>query len=30
MPGELIKQGGASVVLHAEKIAFQINAWIER
>jgi two-component system chemotaxis response regulator CheB len=28
MPGELIKRGGASVVLHAEKIAFQINTWI--
>jgi two-component system chemotaxis response regulator CheB len=30
MPAELINRGGASVVLHAEKIAFQINAWIER
>jgi two-component system chemotaxis response regulator CheB len=29
MPAELIKQGGASVTLHAEKIAAQINAWIE-
>jgi two-component system chemotaxis response regulator CheB len=30
MPAELINRGGASVVLHAEKIALQINAWIER
>ncbi|MDO8652207.1 MAG: chemotaxis-specific protein-glutamate methyltransferase CheB [Undibacterium sp.] len=29
MPAELIKRGGASVTLHAEKIALQINAWIE-
>jgi two-component system chemotaxis response regulator CheB len=28
MPAELIKCGGASVTLHAEKIARQINAWI--
>jgi two-component system, chemotaxis family, protein-glutamate methylesterase/glutaminase len=27
MPAELIKRGGASVVLPAEKIANQINAW---
>lgn len=27
MPGELIKRGGASVVLHANKIANQIIAW---
>ncbi len=29
MPAELIKRGGASVTLHAEKIALQINSWIE-
>ena len=29
MPAELIKRGGASIVLHAEKIAFQMNAWVE-
>lgn len=28
MPAELIKRGGATVTLHAEKIASQINAWI--
>ena len=28
MPAELIKRGGASVTLHAEKIALQINAWL--
>lgn len=27
MPAELIARGGASVTLHAEKIALQINAW---
>lgn len=30
MPAELIKRGGASVVLPAEKIARQINAWVGR
>jgi two-component system chemotaxis response regulator CheB len=30
MPAALINKGGASVVLHAEKIALQINSWIER
>jgi two-component system chemotaxis response regulator CheB len=29
MPAELIKQGGATVTLHAEKIADQVNAWLE-
>lgn len=29
MPAELIKQGGASITLHADKIAAQINAWVE-
>ncbi len=29
MPAELIKKGGASITLHAEKIASQINAWVE-
>ena len=29
MPAELIKRGGASIVLHAEKIAFQMNTWVE-
>ncbi|MEA9393222.1 chemotaxis-specific protein-glutamate methyltransferase CheB [Acerihabitans sp. TG2] len=28
MPAELIARGGASVVLHCEKIAQQINAWV--
>lgn len=28
MPAELISRGGASVTLHAEKIALQVNAWI--
>jgi two-component system chemotaxis response regulator CheB len=28
MPAELIKLGGASVTLHADKIARQINTWI--
>jgi two-component system chemotaxis response regulator CheB len=28
MPAELINKGGASVVLHADKIARQINSWI--
>ena len=28
MPAELINRGGASVTLHAEKIALQINAWV--
>ena len=28
MPAELIKKGGASVTLHADKIARQINTWI--
>ena len=28
MPAELISRGGASVTLHAEKIALQINAWL--
>jgi two-component system chemotaxis response regulator CheB len=27
MPAELIKRGGASMVLPAEKIAGQLNAW---
>jgi two-component system chemotaxis response regulator CheB len=30
MPAELIKRGGASVILPAEKIANQINAWVGR
>ena len=30
MPAALINKGGASVVLHADKIALQINTWIER
>jgi two-component system chemotaxis response regulator CheB len=30
MPAELIKKGGATVVLHANKIANQINAWAGR
>lgn len=29
MPAELIKQGGATITLHADKIAAQINAWVE-
>lgn len=29
MPAELIKRGGASLTLHAEKIGLQINAWVE-
>jgi two-component system chemotaxis response regulator CheB len=29
MPAELIKQGGATITLHADKIAAQINAWAE-
>lgn len=29
MPAELISRGGATVTLHAEKIAAQVNAWIE-
>ncbi|MEB0140153.1 MULTISPECIES: chemotaxis-specific protein-glutamate methyltransferase CheB [unclassified Undibacterium] len=28
MPGELIKRGGATVTLHAEKIASQMTAWL--
>jgi two-component system chemotaxis response regulator CheB len=28
MPAELISRGGASVTLHAEQIALQINAWL--
>jgi two-component system chemotaxis response regulator CheB len=28
MPAELIKKGGATVTLHADKIARQINSWI--
>jgi two-component system chemotaxis response regulator CheB len=28
MPAELIKRGGATVTLHADKIARQINTWI--
>jgi two-component system chemotaxis response regulator CheB len=28
MPAELINKGGATVTLHADKIARQINAWI--
>ncbi|MBX9835013.1 MAG: chemotaxis response regulator protein-glutamate methylesterase [Burkholderiaceae bacterium] len=30
MPAELIERGGASVVLHCEKIAAQINVWAGR
>lgn len=30
MPAELIRRGGASVTLHADDIAEQINSWIER
>jgi two-component system chemotaxis response regulator CheB len=30
MPAELIKRGGAGLVLHAEKIAKQLNAWAGR
>jgi len=30
MPAELIDRGGASVVLHSEKIAAQINTWAGR
>ncbi len=30
MPAELIERGGASLVLHAEKIAAQINVWAGR
>lgn len=30
MPAELIERGGASVVLHSEKIAAQINVWVGR
>lgn len=30
MPAELIDRGGASVVLHSEKIAAQINVWAGR
>ena len=30
MPAELIRRGGASVTLHADKIALQISAWIDR
>jgi len=30
MPAELIERSGASVVLHSEKIAAQINAWAGR
>lgn len=30
MPSELIQRGGASVVLHSEKIAAQINLWAGR
>lgn len=30
MPAELIERGGASVVLHSEKIAAQINLWAGR
>ena len=30
MPAELIKRGGASVILPAEKIASQINVWVGR
>jgi two-component system chemotaxis response regulator CheB len=30
MPAELIERGGASVVLHAEKIANQLNVWAGR
>lgn len=29
MPAELISRGGATVTLHAEKIADQVNAWLE-
>jgi two-component system chemotaxis response regulator CheB len=28
MPAELIKKGGATVTLHADRIARQINTWI--
>jgi two-component system chemotaxis response regulator CheB len=28
MPAELIAKGGATVTLHADKIARQINSWI--
>jgi hypothetical protein len=28
MPAELISRGGATVTLHADRIALQINAWI--
>jgi len=28
MPAELIKKGGATVTLHADKIARQINSWV--
>jgi two-component system chemotaxis response regulator CheB len=30
MPAELIARGGASLVLHAEKIAAQVNTWAGR
>jgi two-component system chemotaxis response regulator CheB len=30
MPGELIERGGATMVLHAEKIAAQITLWAGR
>jgi two-component system chemotaxis response regulator CheB len=30
MPAELIKRGGASVVLPAEKVAEQLNTWTRR
>jgi len=30
MPAELIKRGGASVVLHAEKVAEQLTTWTKR
>jgi two-component system, chemotaxis family, protein-glutamate methylesterase/glutaminase len=30
MPSELIERGGASLVLHAEKIAAQLNTWVGR
>ena len=29
MSAELIKQGGATITLHAEKIAAQVSAWVE-
>ena len=29
MPAELIKRGGASLTLHAEKISSQLLAWIK-